>query len=169
MTENAVATHPIRLLLRLGDIDLSLHSVAASTNMFTLTASAVHARTHAVPSASTSSPRGAPTRVAHVAPSKSFASKGRPTRSSHVAKMGMDTGNPFVDGWLDLTDTVSGGGKDLGVSELAEKLGKDVYMDINGWCVSLCPHASQSPISLLDFTVASLFPHTTALTFPSPN
>ena len=53
--------------------------------------------------------------------------------------MGMDTGNPFVDGWLDLTDTVSGGGKDLGVSELAEKLGKDVYMDINGWCVSLCP------------------------------
>ena len=149
MTENAV-THPIRLLLRLGDIDLSLHSssVRASTNMFTLTASAVHARTHAVPSASTSSPRGAPTRVAHVAPSKSFASKGRPTRSSHVAKMGMDTGNPFVDGWLDLTDTVSGGGKDLGVSELAEKLGKDVYMDINGWCVSLCPHASlSSPIS----------------------
>ena len=116
--------------------------------MFTLTASAVHARTHAVPSASTSSPRGAPTRVAHVAPSKSFAGKGRPTRSSHVAKMGMDTGNPFVDGWLDLTDTVSGGGKDLGVSELAEKLGKDVYMDINGWYVSLCPHASlSSPIS----------------------
>ena len=123
-------------------------SRAASTNMFTLTASAVHARTHAVPSASTSSPRGAPTRVAHVAPSKSFAGKGRPTRSSHVAKMGTDTGNPFVDGWLDLTDTVSGGGKDLGVSELAEKLGKDVYMDINGWYVSLCPHASQSsPIS----------------------
>ena len=141
--------------------------------MFTLTASAVHARTHAVPSASTSSPRGAPTRVAHVAPSKSFASKGRPTRSSHVAKMGMDTGNPFVDGWLDLTDTVSGGGKDLGVSELAEKLGKDVYMDINGWCVSLCPHASLSfhPY-LLDFTVAtsaSLVPHTTAPTFTSPN
>ena len=123
-------------------------SRAASTNMFTLTASAVHARAHAVPSASTSSPRGAPTRVAHVAPSKSFASKGRPTRSSHVAKMGIDTGNPFVDGWLDLTDTVSGGGKDLGVSELAEKLGKDVYMDINGWYVSLCPHASlSSPIS----------------------
>ena len=47
--------------------------------------------------------------------------------------MGMDTGNPFVDGWLDLTDTVSGGGKDPGVSELAEKLGKDIYMDINGW------------------------------------
>ena len=69
--------------------------------------------------------------------------------------MGIDTGNPFVDGWLDLTDTVSGGGKDLGVSELAEKLGKDVYMDINGWCVSLCPHASQSPISLLDLAVAT--------------
>ena len=57
----------------------------------------------------------------------------RYARSSHVAKMGMDTGNPFVDGWLDLTDTVSGGGEDLGVSELAEKLGKDIYMDINGW------------------------------------
>ena len=100
--------------------------------MFTLTASAAHARVHAVPSASTSSPIRAPTRVVRVAlgaiPST------RHARSSHVvAKMGMDTGNPFVDGWLDLTDTVSGGGKDLGVSELAEKLGKDIYMDINGW------------------------------------
>jgi hypothetical protein len=42
-------------------------------------------------------------------------------------------GNPFIEGWLDLTEVVSGGGGDLGVSELAENLGSDVYMDINGW------------------------------------
>lgn len=101
--------------------------------MFTLTASAAHARAHAVPSASTSSPIRAPTRSVRVAPFFARSPSTRHARSSHVAKMGMDTGNPFVDGWLDLTDTVSGGGKDLGVSELAEKLGKDIYMDINGW------------------------------------
>ena len=100
--------------------------------MFTLTASAAHTRAHAVPSASTSPPIRAPTRSVRVAPFARSPST-RHARSSHVAKMGMDTGNPFVDGWLDLTDTVSGGGKDLGVSELAEKLGKDIYMDINGW------------------------------------
>jgi hypothetical protein len=42
-------------------------------------------------------------------------------------------GNPFVEGWLDLSATVTGGGADLGISELAENLGSDVYMDINGW------------------------------------
>ena len=43
------------------------------------------------------------------------------------------SGNPFVEGWLDLSETVTGGGKDLGLSELAENLGSDIYMDINGW------------------------------------
>jgi hypothetical protein len=38
-----------------------------------------------------------------------------------------------VEGWLDLSATVTGGGADLGVSELAERIGSDVYMDINGW------------------------------------
>ena len=38
-----------------------------------------------------------------------------------------------VEGWLDLSATVTGGGADLGISELAENLGSDVYMDINGW------------------------------------
>jgi|TARA_B110000977_G_scaffold11481_1_gene14822 hypothetical protein len=38
-----------------------------------------------------------------------------------------------VEGWLDLSATVTGGGNDLGISELAENLGSDVYMDINGW------------------------------------
>lgn len=42
-------------------------------------------------------------------------------------------GNPFIEGWLDLAEVVSGGGADLGLSELAENLGSDVYMDINGW------------------------------------
>ena len=41
--------------------------------------------------------------------------------------------NPFVEGWLDLSATVTGGGAELGISELAENLGSDVYMDINGW------------------------------------
>lgn len=38
-----------------------------------------------------------------------------------------------MEGWLDLSETVTGGGKDLGLSELAENLGSDIYMDINGW------------------------------------
>ena len=101
--------------------------------MFTLTASAAHAqvptRFHPRPH----HPPSAPPRPAPFASPPRATPSTRHARSSHVAQMGMDTGNPFVDGWLDLTDTVSGGGKDLGVSELAEKLGKDIYMDINGW------------------------------------
>ena len=46
----------------------------------------------------------------------------RPVRgASHVVRAG--EGNPFVEGWLDLSATVTGGGADLGVSELAENLG----------------------------------------------
>ena len=66
----------------------------------------------------------------------------RPVRgASHVVLAG--EGNPFVEGWLDLSATVTGGGADLGVSELAENLGSDVYMDINGWCA--LPHLDPCP------------------------
>jgi hypothetical protein len=56
-------------------------------------------------------------------------------------------GNPFVEGWLDLADVVSGGGDDLGVSELAEKLGKDIYMDVNGWHLFLRDAKYATPLS----------------------
>ena len=72
----------------------------------------------------------------------------RPVRgASHVVRAG--EGNPFVEGWLDLSATVTGGGADLGVSELAENLGSDVYMDINGWCAlpHLDPRSAPSPTS----------------------
>lgn len=44
------------------------------------------------------------------------------------------TGKEFVEPWLDLTKAVTGGGSTKSpYSELAGKLGKDIYIDINGW------------------------------------
>jgi hypothetical protein len=46
----------------------------------------------------------------------------------------MATGKEFVEPWLDLTKTVTGGGTTKSAySELAGKIGKDIYVDINGW------------------------------------
>jgi len=42
-------------------------------------------------------------------------------------------GNPFAEGWLDVTKLVSSGFEDSPANELAEKLGGEVYADINGW------------------------------------
>eukprot|EP00803_Ostreobium_quekettii_P007345 evm.model.scf_1896.1 EVM.evm.TU.scf_1896.1 scf_1896:9725-13249(+) len=44
-------------------------------------------------------------------------------------------GEDVVDSWLDLAKFVSssGAGKKSAFSELAEALGRDVYIDINGW------------------------------------
>jgi|Transcript_11310 hypothetical protein len=55
--------------------------------------------------------------------------------------------NPFVEGWLDLSNTVTGGGGDLGITELAENLGSDVYMDINGWHLFLKDAKYATPLA----------------------
>ena len=62
-----------------------------------------------------------------------FRARLAPSSSSPSRVVVARAGNPFVEGWLDLSATVTGGGADLGVSELAERIGSDVYMDINGW------------------------------------
>jgi hypothetical protein len=54
-------------------------------------------------------------------------------RGAVQRRRALGEGNPFVEGWMDLAAVVSGGGKDLGIGELAENLGSDVYLDINGW------------------------------------
>jgi len=50
-----------------------------------------------------------------------------------MAKVAGARGVPVVDGWLDLTSLVTSGAKDNSGNELAEKLGDEVYADINGW------------------------------------
>ena len=92
----------------------------------------------------------------------------RPVRgASHVVRAG--EGNPFVEGWLDLSATVTGGGADLGVSELAENLGSDVYMDINGWCAPASRFVPSAPSpSSRDPRQLQRSPRALPRPFPSP-
>lgn len=44
------------------------------------------------------------------------------------------TGRDFVEPWIDLTKSVTGGGSTKSpYAELAAKIGKDIYVDVNGW------------------------------------
>lgn len=54
-----------------------------------------------------------------------------------VARSSLDTATGPVRAWLDLTAILSEGGKQPTVSAFAEALGKNVYMDIQGWHLSL--------------------------------
>lgn len=46
----------------------------------------------------------------------------------------MATGRDFVEPWIDLTKSVTGGGSTKSpYAELAAKIGKDIYVDVNGW------------------------------------
>jgi len=81
---------------------------------------------------STASAARIATRPASVRDATRRATSATPKRASNASHL-CRSGNPFVEGWLDLSNTVTGGGNDLGISELAENLGSDVYMDINGW------------------------------------
>jgi len=56
-------------------------------------------------------------------------------------------GNPFAEGWLDVTKLVSSGFEDRPEDDLASKLGENVYADINGWHLFLRDMKLHNPIA----------------------
>mmetsp|Transcript_12241 Transcript_12241/g.23242 ORF Transcript_12241/g.23242 Transcript_12241/m.23242 type:complete len:172 (-) Transcript_12241:343-858(-) len=56
-------------------------------------------------------------------------SRGQPSS----ARWRLHDSNPLLQGWLDITKVVSSGFENTSGNELAEKIGSEVYADINGW------------------------------------
>ena len=60
-------------------------------------------------------------------------SRASSSRSAVLARAGSGSGSGPVQAWLDLASLVTGGSKAPGVSEFADAIGREVYIDVAQW------------------------------------